>query len=158
MTAVSATLEHTHGVVLIDLLDTKLADRTSSFQSALTTETDKTHKEPALSPGPKDSKTGRDVGTPSVLDSADAIAKVRQDLAEAQRSRSLMAAKLHSVTEELKELKIQSSLNNQRIDELVKEKGALVTGMRDRDEELRGKAKLLEVSKSSHQLKNYNLD
>lgn len=56
-----------------------------------------------------------------------------------------MEAKLQSVTEELQKLRIQSSLDSKRIGELSKEKAMLTTGMRDRDEELRGKAKLLEV-------------
>lgn len=73
------------------------------------------------------------------------ISNVRRDLSDAQRSRVLMETRLHSVTEELQTLKIQSSLDSKRIGELSKEKGALITGMRDRDEELRGKAKLLEV-------------
>lgn len=73
------------------------------------------------------------------------MAKVRQDLGEAQRSRGLMESRLQSVTDELQKLKIQSSLDNKRIGELSKEKAILTTGMRDRDEELRGKAKLLEV-------------
>ena len=77
--------------------------------------------------------------------SGEAIFKVRQDLSEAQRGRSLLETRLHSVTEELQKLKIQSSLDSKRIGELSKEKAALTTGMRDRDEELRGKAKLLEV-------------
>lgn len=73
------------------------------------------------------------------------ISNVRRDLSDAQRSRVLMETRLHSVTEDLQTLKIQSSLDSKRIGELSKEKGALTTGMRDRDEELRGKAKLLEV-------------
>lgn len=56
-----------------------------------------------------------------------------------------MENRLHIVAEELRELKIQSSLDSKRIGELTKDKVALTTGMRDRDEELRGKAKLLEV-------------
>ncbi len=56
-----------------------------------------------------------------------------------------METRLQSVTEELQKLKIQSSLDKKRIGELAKEKATLTTGMRDRDEELRGKAKLLEV-------------
>lgn len=56
-----------------------------------------------------------------------------------------METRLQSVTEELQKLKIQSSLDSKRIGELSKEKATLITGMRDRDEELRGKAKLLEV-------------
>ena len=56
-----------------------------------------------------------------------------------------METRLQSVVEELQKLKIQSSLDSKLIDELSKEKATLSTGMRDRDEELRGKAKLLEV-------------
>ena len=56
-----------------------------------------------------------------------------------------METKLQSVIEDLQKLKIQSSLDSKRIGELSKEKATLTTGMRDRDEELRGKAKLLEV-------------
>ena len=74
---------------------------------------------------------------------------MRQDLSEAQRSRGLMETRLQSVTEELQKLKIQSSLGKKRIGELSKEKATLTTGMRDRDEELRGKSKLLEVQANS---------
>ena len=49
------------------------------------------------------------------------------------------------MTEDLKKLKIQSSIDSKRIGELTKERNMLITGLRDRDEELRGKAKLLEV-------------
>lgn len=56
-----------------------------------------------------------------------------------------METRLQSVTEELQKLKIQSSLDSKRIGELSKEKATLITGLRDRDEELKGKAKLLEV-------------
>ncbi len=73
------------------------------------------------------------------------MAKVRQDLGEAQRSRGLIEARLQKVEEELKKLKIQSSLDSKRIGELTKEKATLTRAVGDRDEELQGKAKLLEV-------------
>ena len=83
-------------------------------------------------------------GGPSSPDAGNTIVKVRQDLAEAQRSRGLLEAKLQSVTDEFKNLKVQTSLDAKRIGELTKEKTLLTTGMRDRDEELKGKSKLLE--------------
>ena len=92
----------------------------------------------------KDRKASLEQATPRSTN-PDAIAKVRQDLSEAQRSRGLMETKLQSVTEELKKLKIQSSLDRKKISELTKEKATLTTGLRDRDEELKGKTKLLEV-------------
>ena len=56
-----------------------------------------------------------------------------------------METRLQIVTEELQKLKIQSSLDTKRIRELTKEGAGLARGLKDRDEELRGKAKLVEV-------------
>ena len=75
----------------------------------------------------------------------DTTSKVRQDLSEAQRIRSLLETQLQHATEELQKQKLQRSLDSKRVVELSKEKVTLITGMRDRDEELKGKAKLLEV-------------
>ena len=102
-------------------------------------------EEPRSSPNFKERKTGREKAATGSPTAGDAIIKVRQDLSEAQRSRGVMETRLQSVVEELQKLKIQSSLDSKLIGELSKEKATLSTGMRDRDEELRGKAKLLEV-------------
>ncbi len=67
-----------------------------------------------------------------------------------------MQTRLQSVTEELNKLKIQSSLDSKRVSELTKEKATLATGMRDRDEELRGKAKLLEVGYYNQMSSGFN--
>ncbi|KAL6721575.1 autophagy protein 16, interacts with Atg12p-Atg5p [Lecanora helva] len=123
---------------------TKLADRTATLQTTAPEEAVKPQDEPNLLPNAKEVKFSHEKGDSSSLTSRDAIAHVRQDLSEAQRSRGLMEAKLQSVTEELKKFRIQSSLDNKRISELLKEKAILTTRMRDRDEELRGKAKLME--------------
>ncbi len=56
-----------------------------------------------------------------------------------------METRLQSVVEELNLLKIQSSLDSKRNSDLAKENLTLTTGIRDRDEEIRGKTKLLEV-------------
>lgn len=88
-------------------------------------------------------------GTPSILETGDALAQVRDDLAEAQRSRALLEARLHTMTDEDQKLKMQSSLDVKQIAELTKAKAALSTSVKDRDEELRGKAKLLEVCSPS---------
>lgn len=125
--------------------DAKLADRTATLEAARSAEVIRIQEEPRPSPNLKDRKTGREKAIPGSPNTGDAIAKVRQELSEAQRSRGVMETRLQSVTEELQKLKIQSSLDSKRIGELSKEKAGLTTGMRDRDEELRGKAKLLEV-------------
>ena len=75
----------------------------------------------------------------------DALAKVREDLGEAQRSKGQMQLQMQNLTEETQRLRTQSKLDRRRISELTMERTNLVTRMRDRDEELNGKAKLLEV-------------
>lgn len=56
-----------------------------------------------------------------------------------------MQSRLDSISEELQKFKLQTQLNSKRIRELNAEKNLLTTRMRDQDEELKGKAKLLEV-------------
>lgn len=125
---------------LTNLLDTKLADRTATLQSSPAAEA--VRNAPASSTKLKDRKASKEQALPR-SPTPDAVAKVRQDLSEAQRSRGLMETKLQSVTEELNKLKIQSSLDSKRIGELTKEKATLSTGLRDRDEELRGRRNCL---------------
>ena len=121
-----------------------MADRIATLEASPSAEAARIEEEPRTSPNLKDRKASRETGIAGNLITGDMI-KVRQDLSEAQRSRGLIEHRLHSVTEELQKQKIQSSLYTKRIQELSREKAALTTGMRDRDEELRGKAKLLEV-------------
>ena len=76
----------------------------------------------------------------------DALSKIRKDLSEAQRSKGAMELEIQSLAEENQKLRVQSKLDRKRISELALERTNLATRMKDRDEELKGKAKLLEVS------------
>lgn len=80
------------------------------------------------------------------VSAGEALAKARQDLSEAQRSKTVMQSRLDSISDELQTLKLQSQRDSKRIRELTSEKATLSIRMRDQDEELKGKAKLLEVS------------
>ncbi len=82
---------------------------------------------------------------PKDTGASDFLAKVREDLGEAQRSKGTMQAQLHSLTEETQTLREQSKVDRKRIGELALEKTNLATRMKDLNEELKGKAKLLEV-------------
>ena len=57
----------------------------------------------------------------------------------------MLQSRLATVSEELQKLKLQTQLDSKRIRELNAEKTSLTTRMRDQDEELKGKAKLLEA-------------
>ncbi|KAL8658149.1 MAG: hypothetical protein Q9226_001232 [Calogaya cf. arnoldii] len=89
-------------------------------------------------------------GTPSKapvekLSNAEPLSQIQKELSEAQRSRGTLQARLQDVSDGLQKSKLQSALDKKRLDELGTEKAALARCLKDRDEELRGKAKLLEV-------------
>jgi Autophagy protein 16 (ATG16) len=67
------------------------------------------------------------------------------DLAAAQRSRSELQDQLTRTTTELDKLKSKTQQDARRIASLEGERTHLTLRLRDRDEELRGKAKLLDV-------------
>ena len=56
-----------------------------------------------------------------------------------------MQRRLSEETAELENIRTKSKVDDRRIIELTAEKSGLFTKLRDRDEELRAKAKLLEV-------------
>ncbi|KAJ5098478.1 hypothetical protein N7532_005479 [Penicillium argentinense] len=68
----------------------------------------------------------------------------RSDLAEAQRSRSELQGRLERITSEAEKLRKKSVQDGRRINTLENERVHLQLRLKDRDEELKGKAKLLE--------------
>ena len=78
--------------------------------------------------------------------SGNALTQARQDLSDAQHGKGKLQSRLDNLSEELQILKLQTQLDSKRIKDLHVEKTALTTRMKDQDEELKGKAKLLEVS------------
>lgn len=115
--------------------DTKLADRTSSLSI------------PTAPPSqPPPTATARKASTHSAHPQSPAdTERLRLDLAEAQRSKGELQSRLQVVAAELEKLRTQAKSAGRRIGELVQERGTLMAKLRDRDEELRGKTKLLEV-------------
>lgn len=69
----------------------------------------------------------------------------RADLSEAQRFRSELQEQLGRVTIEVESLRKKSTQQSRRISTLESERAQLQMRLRDRDAELKGKAKLLEV-------------
>ncbi|KAL9012165.1 MAG: hypothetical protein Q9180_009122, partial [Flavoplaca navasiana] len=98
-------------------------------------------EEPATVPSIKGITPKTSVGTAS---NVEALAQIQKDLSEAQRSRGTLQSRLHDVSDSLQRSNLQAAIDKKRLDELASEKVALARRLRDRDEELRGKAKLLE--------------
>ncbi|MCJ1241078.1 hypothetical protein MMC14_009082 [Varicellaria rhodocarpa] len=115
---------------------TKLADRAATVESMSPVQ------EPYLKQGPESSRGANSQLTSKVLPAG--IQKVREDLIEAQQNRVELQGLMTKMTEDLFRLQVKSKSENRQVSELLVEKQSLAVKLRDRDEELRGKAKLLE--------------
>lgn len=127
--------------------DTRLADRTAKL--ATSTE----QRPPALK------EALRTVSSPSVASSkqpsqetgpslTDLLNTTRADLSEAQRSRSELQQSLNRVNAEFEKLRKKSAQDGRRLKAVDHERLQLQLRLKDRDEELRQKAKLLEVGRA----------
>lgn len=88
------------------------------------------------------------IGTPSTARApstqSEAQVQLRVDLRKAQEERAELQIRLDRTTKELDKLKLKSRSDGKRMTQLTSELGQLSVRMRDRDEESRGKAKLLD--------------
>jgi hypothetical protein len=71
--------------------------------------------------------------------------QLKSDLAEALRAKGQLQSRLKVAEDELDKLRLKSKLDTKAIKDLTIERAALIIKVKDRDEELKGKAKLLEV-------------
>ena len=123
-----------------------MADRAGRLESQEGQDVERDDSSPKLpmsagtGPGRKGGKLG---ATPPP---GEPISKVRQDLAQAQQMRADLQARLTTTTEELEKLQTNAKADTKRLNELNAERSHLSIRLKDRDAELKGKAKLLEVS------------
>ncbi|KAI4284852.1 MAG: hypothetical protein L6R38_001117 [Xanthoria sp. 2 TBL-2021] len=122
---------------------TKLADRaaTADAQKSENGRSSPMTEGPAPVQPPKGATSKAPLETSS---NAEVLAQIQKDLSEAQRSRGTLQSRLQDVSDGLQKSKLQSAIDRKRLDDLGSEKAALARRLKDRDEELRGKAKLLE--------------
>ncbi|KAL1855460.1 autophagy protein 16, interacts with Atg12p-Atg5p [Paecilomyces lecythidis] len=124
---------------------TRLADRTArvaatSYQDQLQLQSQPQSTSQSSIPPKVPSRKPSEQG-PST---PDALAAARADLSAAQRSRAELQEQLTRTSTELEKLKKKSVQDSRRITVLEGERTHLSLRLRDRDEELRGKAKLLD--------------
>lgn len=122
---------------------TKLADRTAS-SAVGTPDTPGTAAQQSIAPAPVADPRQQ---APLVQRTSpqDILSTTRVDLAEAQRSRTELHERLARATTELERLRKRNNHDAKRINSMEAEIANLQLRLRDRDEELKGKAKLLEV-------------
>lgn len=133
--------------------DTRLADRTPKLDTPIApsarsdlgqrpsslNEASRTVSSPLVTPSKK--QPSRETG-PSATD---LLNTTRADLSEAQRSRSELHERLKRTNAEFEKLRKKSAQDSRRLNTLDNERQQLQMRLKDRDEELRQKAKLLEV-------------
>ncbi|KIW86000.1 hypothetical protein Z517_01394 [Fonsecaea pedrosoi CBS 271.37] len=119
----------------------RLAERASSSENTPA-------PEPVASPGwgirrvTSPSVQGTRPDSPSATSAT--LAQLRQDLSKAQTERADLQSRLDTALRELEALKGKSKADTKRITQLNASISQLTIKLRDRDEELRGKAKLIE--------------
>jgi len=115
---------------------TNLLDRTAELEA------DKASNLWSSPPQPPDSKA-RD--SPQPTGTNDGTGQLRRDLAEALRSNGQLQTRVRNAEAELVKLRAKSRAETKQVEELSRERAYLAQKLKDRDEELRGKTKLLDV-------------
>ena len=123
--------------------DTRLADR--SVQAVATATQQIRPETPRTSSSPTVSKRPGQGQLEAAQSLQETLTAVRLDLIAAQQSRTELQDRLSRTTTDLEKLKKKSIQDGRRITALEGERMHLQMRLKDRDEELRGKAKLLDV-------------
>ncbi len=125
---------------------TKLADEKAELQKTAAAQAPSEEDEAPTSPQPSSliSMGMRRVTSPAARPDSPTVAQIRQDLAKAQQERGDLQSRLDAVQRELETLKSKAKVDNKRIARLNASVSQLTVKLRDREEELRGKAKLIE--------------
>lgn len=118
---------------------TSLLDRTAALESEKAAR-DQAAPQPGVPPAP--SSKARDSPAPNSTDPS--IAQIRADLTETLRSNGQLQTRIKTAEAELAKLRAQRKTDSKAISDLSKERAYHVQKLKDRDEELRGKAKLLD--------------
>lgn len=123
---------------------TSLLDRTSALEAENAALLSANSPKPSISPTPsaKARDKSRDSATPS---NDPSIAQLRADLTESLRANGQLQARTKNAEAELSKLKVQSKNEGKQVEALTRERALLRQKVKDRDDELREKAKLLDV-------------
>lgn len=126
--------------------DTKLADRTAAAsairQQLSTTNPSTSPIPPSRSSTPKDKPAAPPLEIPQSPN--DLLLSLRADLTTTQKARSALQTHVSELTSQLTQLNLQSRSSAAQISLLTKQKTDLERRLRDREEEIRGKAELVD--------------
>ncbi|OTA98864.1 hypothetical protein M426DRAFT_325660 [Hypoxylon sp. CI-4A] len=133
---------------------TQLADRVAALEAEKVAW--QTSKPPSLSEKPPSGKAPAKTTEPTNSDPS--VAQVKSDLAEALRSKGQLESRLKTAENELKNLRSKTKVDAKRISDLTTERNSIRTKLRDRNEELVGKNKMLKDIQDENLTLNIQLD
>ncbi|KAL2124480.1 hypothetical protein VTJ04DRAFT_845 [Mycothermus thermophilus] len=138
-------------VSVLEAENASLRTQLQAAQSASSSQPPASGKKPSHvppSPGPQ----------PTDDDTTQLIARLRLDLAEALRSQNQFQHRLQVAEEELTRLRAKTTADSKALRELTAERKLLATKLRDREEELRVKSKLVADVQDELAVLNMQLD
>ncbi|KAI1659594.1 autophagy protein 16 [Daldinia decipiens] len=133
----------------------QLADRIAALEAEKVVW--QTSTNPLTSP---ETSSGKGVATTGATDSGadQSVAQLRLDLAEALRSKGQLQGRLKAAEDELQKLRSKAKVDTKRINDLTAERNALTAKLKDRNEELAGKNKMLKDIQDENLTLNIQLD
>lgn len=129
-------------------VDTKLADRTAAAAAAAAAKVPSSST-PALpdrtaTPPKSQPRSSTKGPLPDSQAATDLVATLRTDLANTQRARASLQLQVSELTASLHQLQTTHKESSTQVNLLTKQKAENERKLRDREEEIRGKAKLVE--------------
>jgi len=140
---------------------TKLADRNAELRAELRKLKAATKSDPSSSnpvPAPLIGYGFRRQTSPQLAPDTDATIQLRQDFAKAQQDRADLRSQLELLKGELEAATTKGKSDSKKIAQSTSNITQLSTKLRDREEELRGKAKLLENVQDENATLNLELN
>ncbi|KAI1799475.1 autophagy-related protein 16 [Daldinia bambusicola] len=127
----------------------QLADRVAALEAEKAVwQTSTTNLPASLSPGKAagiaTDNNNNNNNTTAAADPS-VVAQLKLDLAEALRSKGQLQSRLKAAEDELRGLRAKTKVDAKRIGDLTAERNALSARLKDRNEELAGKNKMLKV-------------
>ncbi|KAI1075428.1 autophagy protein 16 [Whalleya microplaca] len=134
----------------------QLADRVAALEAEKAVLQQTSGKLPTATEKTSGSKSAIDATTTTSSDPS--VAQLRLDLAEALRSRGHLQGKLKKADDELEKLREKTKVDTKRLHDLTTERNTILAKLKDRNEELTGKNKLLKDVQDDNLTLNIQLD
>ncbi|KAI1374704.1 autophagy protein 16 [Hypoxylon crocopeplum] len=134
----------------------QLADRVAALEAEKAVWQASIKSPPAPSEKPS---AGKSTAVADTTGSSDpSVAQLKMDLAEALRSKGQLQNRLKTAEDELRKLRSKTKVDTKRISDLTIERNTLLSRLKDRNEELVGKSKMLKDIQDENLTLNIQLD